>query len=121
MLRILALVATLAGAGGSVGFMLLAGRHNPSILLLALFTIWVLSPFAAILVAYRLSLARVAVYCAALVISLVSLAIYGYVALGPPRAQTAFAFVVTPPASCLVLAIVVVIGWRSSDKVRSPR
>jgi hypothetical protein len=47
LLRAAALAAVLVGAVGSVAFMLYAGRHNPSRLLMTLFTLWVLSPFVA--------------------------------------------------------------------------
>ena len=40
-LRVAGLIAVLAGAVGSVGFMLRAGRRNDSQLLLALFAFWV--------------------------------------------------------------------------------
>src|SRR5437762_704930 len=97
-LRGAALIAVLIGAAGSVGFMLYAGRHNKSNLLLVLFAIWVLSPFVAFLFATVVSkgwpvLTRVTLYSLMLVVSLGCLALYGYVALGPPRAQTAFVFV----------------------------
>ena len=49
LLRAAALIAVLAGAAGSVGLMLHAGRHNASRILLALFALWVLSPFMALL------------------------------------------------------------------------
>ena len=41
-----------------------------------------------------------------LVLALGSLAIYGYVALGPPRAKPAFFFLVIPPASLTLIAVV---------------
>jgi hypothetical protein len=109
-LRTLALIALPAGAAGSVGFMLRAGHRNPSRVLLLLFAIWVLSPFAALSFATIASkdwsvLTRATLYCVTLVLTASSLAIYGDVALGPPRAKTAFAFVVVPPASWLLIAI----------------
>ena len=48
VLRTAALIALPAGAAGSIGFMLRAGRRNPSRVLLILFGIWVLSPFVAL-------------------------------------------------------------------------
>ena len=44
-----ALLLPVAGAVGSVGLMLRAGHRNDSPILLALFAIWVLSPFVALL------------------------------------------------------------------------
>jgi hypothetical protein len=71
LLRSLSLVAVVAGAVGSVGFMLRAGQRTPR-LLLVLFTIWVLSPFAALLWANIVStrwsaIIRAVLYCVTLV------------------------------------------------------
>jgi hypothetical protein len=110
-LRAAALIAALAGAGGSFGLMLHAGRHQKSEILLVLFTIWVLSPFVALVLANGFSKrwpvrARVTLYSMTLVLTLGSLAIYGYDAWRPPKAQAAFVFVVIPLASWLLIAIV---------------
>ena len=51
--------------------------------------------------------ARAALHFMTLVLALGSLAIYGYVALGPPRAKPAFFFLVIPPASLILIALVV--------------
>ncbi|HUE24409.1 MAG TPA: hypothetical protein VMQ86_22190 [Bryobacteraceae bacterium] len=79
---------------------------------MVLFAVWVLSPFMALVAAGAVSkrwpvLTRAALYTLTLVLTLGSWAIYGYVALGPPRAKTAAVFVVVPPASWLLIAIVV--------------
>jgi ACR3 family arsenite efflux pump ArsB len=116
VLRAVALVALLVGALGSVALMLHAGRRKDSPrLLLALFAIWVLSPFVALVLANIVSkgwsvITRATLYGAMLVLTLGSLAIYGDVALGPLRAKTAFVFVVVPPASWLLIATVVSIS-----------
>jgi hypothetical protein len=112
VLRTAALIALPAGAVGSIGFMLRAGHRNPSRVLLMLFAIWVLSPFVALVFATIVSkdwsvLTRTTLYGVMLVLTASSLAIYGDVALGPPRAKTAFAFVVVPPASWLLIAITI--------------
>ena len=114
LLRAAALVAVLAGAVGSVGLTLYAGRRNDSRILMVLFTLWVLSPFVAVVSASIaskrwLALTRATLYSATLVVTLSSLVIYGVVALGPPRGKTAFVFVVVPPASWLLTAIAVTI------------
>ena len=110
-----ALIAVLAGAVGSVGLMLHAGHRNPSRLLLVLFALWVLSPFIALVLANMVSkrwsvLTRATLYTVMLVLTSGSLAIYGDVALGPPRTKAAFVSVVVPPASWLLIAIVVAIA-----------
>src|SRR5579863_8224623 len=108
LLRGAALIAVLAGAVGSVVLTLHAGRHNDSRILMVLFAAWVLSPFLALVLADVVSkgwsvLTRTTLYSVMLVVTLGSLGIYGDVALGPPRAKTAFVFVVVPPASWLLI------------------
>lgn len=114
-LRGAALIAVLAGAAGSFGLMLRVGRRNNSLILLALFTVWVLSPFLALIWAHAASkrwsgLTRATLYPVMLVISFGSLAVYGRVAFGPRKAQPAFAFLMIPLASWLVIAVVVPIA-----------
>src|SRR5436305_321840 len=87
-LRIAALIAVLAGAVGSVGFLLRAINRNPSQLLVVLLAIWVLSPFVALLGANVASKrwsvpTRVTLYGVMLVVTLSSLAIYVADALWP--------------------------------------
>jgi len=115
VLRTTALIALPAGAAGSVGFMLRAGHRNPSRVLLILFAIWVLSPFVALVFATIVSkdwavLTRTTLHGVMLILTVSSLAIYGDVALGPPRAKTAFAFVVVPPVSWLLIALTISIA-----------
>ncbi len=115
LLHAAALIAVLAGAVGSVGLMLHAGHRNPSRLLLVLFALWVLSPFIALVLANMVSkrwsvLTRATLYTMMLVLTVGSLAIYGDVALGPPRPKAAFVFVVVPPASWLLIGIVLPIA-----------
>ena len=114
LLRAVALIAVVTGAVGSVGLMLRAGRNTPR-LLLVLFVIWVLSPFVALAWANMVSrlwsvLTRATLYCVTLVITLGSLAIYGDVVLPPAGSPRAFVFVVVPPGSWLLMAIVVPIA-----------
>ena len=115
VLRTAALIALPAGAAGSIDFMLRAGHRNPSRVLLILFAIWVLSPFVALVFATIVSkdwsvLTRTTLHGVMLILTVSSLAIYGDVALGPPRAKTAFAFVVVPPVSWLLIAITISIA-----------
>ena len=112
-LRTIALIAALVGALGSVGLVLQVGwrKHSPR-LLLALFVIWVLSPFVALVVANIASkswsvITRATLYSVMPVVALCSLAIYGDIALGPLGAKTVPVFVIVPPASLLLIAMVV--------------
>ena len=118
-LRGVALVAVLVGAVGSLGFMLYVGRRQSSLVLIGLFTVWVLSPFAALAYAHMLAkrwpdLAQARLYGMMLFLTLVSLSIYGYVALGPPRPQPAFFFLVVPLASWLLIAMAAIISRKLS-------
>jgi hypothetical protein len=111
-LRRAALILLAAGAFGSVGLMGYVGRHQRSVLLMVLFTVWVLSPYATLAVAVALS-GRWSVptgrtlYALTIVVAVASLGIYGTVAFGPPRPQPAFYFIVVPPACWVLIAIVI--------------
>jgi hypothetical protein len=110
VLRTVALIALLGGAAGSLGFMMRVGHRNPSILLILMFTVWVLSPFAALL-ALEMAPKRWRVltgtprYAVMVIVALISLAVYGDVALGPPRPQPAFFFLVIPLVSWVLIAV----------------
>ena len=113
-LRATALIAVLAGAAGSIGLWFHASQHPP-VLIVVLFVIWVLSPFAALLLADAGSkrwsvLTRAALYSVMLVVTLGSLGIYGDDAMGHRTAKAAFVYVMVPPASWLLIAIVVPIA-----------
>jgi hypothetical protein len=100
-MRTAATAALIAGAAGSLGFMLRAGRHNSSAILLILFAGWVLSPFAALLRANMRGRLR----GLSLAIAAGSLVIYGAVVLGPPVQKIAGVFLVIPAASWLLMGI----------------
>ena len=112
LLRTVALVAVVAGSAGSVGLMFRASQHPPRVLLV-LFTIWVLSPFVALLWANIISkrwsvVIRAALYCTTLIVTLGSLAIYGgLIDVKPANSPNAFLWVIVPPASVAFAAIVV--------------
>ena len=109
-LRAAALVAVLAGAAGSIGLWFYVSQHPP-LLIVVLFVIWVLSPFVGLVLAYVVSqrwsvLTRATLYSVMLVVTLGSLAIYGYDAVRPRKAQAAFWYVLVPPVSWLLIATV---------------
>jgi len=114
LLHAVALIAVVAGAGGSVGLMLWVGHRNPSRVLLGLFVIWDMSPFIALLLADMVSkrwsiITRATLNIVMLVLALSSLALYGDVVLRP-RPQPAFMFLVVPLGSWLLMIIVVPIA-----------
>jgi hypothetical protein len=111
-LRTVSLMAIVIGAVGSVGFMLRVGHRKEILFLLILFVFWVTSPFVALALAHTVSqrwavLTRATLYCLIVILTLCSLVIYGYVALGPRRAQPASAFLVVPLGSWLLFVIVI--------------
>jgi hypothetical protein len=112
MLRSMALISSGIGAAGSAAFMVYAGKRvgSPS-LLIVLFTVWVVSPFAllglAIVVSKRWTdLTRVTLYRVTPIVSAAALVIYGISALSAQRPKTAV-FVMVAPLSCLFIVIAI--------------
>lgn len=119
----MALIGVLVGAMGSLGLMLHAGRNNPSVLLILLFVIWVLSPFLALLVANVISkrwsaYSRSILYWLMLVLTIGSLVSYSGV-LSPPGTKPAFVFLVVPLISWLLMVLVIPIAAFLSRKSNS--
>ena len=115
----------IGGGMGCVGFTLWAGRRNPSWLLIGLFVVWVSLPFAALAwasVASRKWPQRVqATLCAlAFLMAACSLLIYGHDALTPAVKTRAFVFLVVPPASTTIAALLLLLSWRSGPVSRGP-
>ena len=122
-LKAAALGAVVAGGAGSLGLMFYVARRQPSILLMTLFTVWVVYPFVAFLCANVVSkewpvLTRAALYVMMIVVSAGSLIIYGNVALQSRPAKAASMFLVVPPVSGLLTAIVVGIAALLSRRGR---
>jgi hypothetical protein len=119
-LRIIALIAMLAGAIGSLFFMFNAGHKQNSVILITLFTMWVLSPFAGLLMTDRISrrgkvLSRLTLYGLIFVITLGSLICYSGV-LGQLGAKAAFKFLVVPFISWLIIVTVILTAGRMSTR-----
>jgi hypothetical protein len=115
----------LAGAVGSLVFMFNAGRNQNSIFLIVLFTIWVLSPFIALLVANviakRWSIPiRVSFCFLILFITLGSLISYCG-ALNLPGTKPAFKFLIVPLVSWVLIVIAISIAVSRSRKLFSKR
>jgi hypothetical protein len=110
-LRAAALVMVVIGALGSIGFVFDVGRLNRSWFLLILFAVWVAAPFIGLVLAH-VAANRLGVFSGGtlplvmLAVAIVSLAIYGYIALGPPRPKPAFWFLIVPLVSWLFILIV---------------
>lgn len=113
-LRKSAFVACFVGAVGSIGLFLLARQQAP-ILIIVLFVGWLAAPFVVLFLALSYSerwsaLAQTALYYVTLVITVVSLAIYGYQILWPRPSTPAFYWVAVPPASVVLMIVVVSIA-----------
>lgn len=99
-----------AGALGSLAMMFYAGRQQPSWILMALFTIWVASPFAGLAAAEaraRQWSAKSArdLRGAIVVVAVGSLAVYGVNAVRPFSPRAATIFLIVPAATWLLSAI----------------
>lgn len=119
-LRLMALIVMLVGAIGSLGFMFYAGRHQNSVILITLFTIWMLSPFVGLTVADKISkrwtvLTRVTLYWLMLALTIGSLISYSG-AFSPVGTKPAFKFLVIPFISWLIIMTVIPIVNRLSHK-----
>jgi uncharacterized protein YneF (UPF0154 family) len=117
-------LAVMGGAAGSVAIMLRVGHRNDStipFILLVLFTGWVLSPFVALLLVERVwkhrpPLTQKTLHRLMLIVTLGSLAIYGYVAWSPPRPKPASGFLLVPLGSWLLMGTVLVIAALRSSR-----
>ena len=113
-LRRAALVIALVGAVGSLHFMFNAGREQPSVLLLALFAAWVLSPFVGLFVANMISkgwavLTRASLYCLMIILTLGSLLVYSGI-FSSSETKPAFVFLVVPLTSWFLMVTVILIA-----------
>jgi hypothetical protein len=114
VLRAVALIAAVAGAAGSVVFVLRNGQHNPSRILIGIFVAWVLSPFVAFALANVLSkrwsvLTGTTLHVMTLILIVISVAIYGN-GVGLWGSKPAFVFLMVPLASWVLMAIAIPIA-----------
>jgi hypothetical protein len=101
--------ALLAGAAGSVLLMLRAGARQRSVVLILLFTGWLLSPFLALALANLRARAwaphmRAAVHSAMIGVSCLSLAIYGLNAVYT-LGKAGFIYLVVPAGDWLLIGL----------------
>jgi len=118
-LRTIALIVLLFGGLSSVYFVFNAGRNNNSVLLRALFVIWVLSPYIGILIANSISKrwsfhTRKTIYRLMLIITVGSLIVYSGI-FKIPGTKNAFIFLIVPFLSWLFLIIPILIGRTKND------
>ena len=111
--------AVLAGALGSVGFLMRVGHSAPRFVL-TLIAIWVLAPFVAVALVDAMSkrwpaVSQPVLHTLMLALAAVSLSVYG-AELVWPHEPPAFVFVALPPVSCLMMAIVVAVTALTSGR-----
>ena len=111
------------GAVGSLYFVIRAGSNNSSILLRALFVIWVLSPFVAFFIAHSnfkfwSSPTRKSVYWLIVIVVVGSLIAYSG-AFKTPKTKNAFIFLIVPLFSWLLLIGTILIGKRLSQGAKT--
>jgi len=115
-----AFIVVLGGGVGSLILMFTAGRNQRSILLIIMFTSWVLSPFIGLVVANVISKrwsmsTRTALYFLILFITLGSLICYSG-AFNLSGTKPAFKFLIVPLISWLLIAIVIPTTQKISRK-----
>lgn len=108
--RSLAVLTIASGAAASIVLMLIAGSRQPSLILVGLFTGWVLSPFVGLGWAGVRSkrwptVHRAVLYASMFALTLVSLAMYDGIIPMPPGSRPAAAFLVVPFASWVFMAM----------------
>ena len=119
VLRKVAFAIVVVSAIGSFALMLDVGGYRLNVLML-LFAVWDMSPFAALLILGIASkrwpvLTRAALYAVMLFVGTESLMAYGRVVLKRP-AQPAFAFLLVPLVSWILMIVVVLIAHVISTK-----
>jgi len=122
-LRTVAVLAIVFGAACSIGFTLYAGHKNPSIILDAIFVIWVISPFMVLLLLNAVSkrwsfFARKTLYILMLFITFFSLAGYSGI-LEPKGVKTAFKFLIVPLLSWCIISICYLIAKKKNKLYRT--
>jgi len=114
------LIVTLVGAVGSLYFMLSASRKQNSIILLALFTAWILSPFVGLFISNKITgrrtaPARASLYWLMVILTISSLVAYSG-AFNTPETKNAFIFLIFPLISWFLIAIVFLIARKIYNK-----
>ena len=121
ILRTVALILLVLGAVGSLYFMFNVSRNQKSILLIVLFTGWILSPFVGLFLVDKFSKRwtvniRASFYWLMIILTIVSLVGYSGV-LNAPKTKNAFVFLVIPFISWLLITISILIARRLSRKM----
>ena len=121
-LRGAARVALVAGAAGSLALMLRAGARQRSVLLILLFTGWVLSPFLALALANLRAhrwppRVRTAVHASMIAVPALCLSIYGMHAVRGVM-KAGFVYLVVPAMAWLLIAVALGVNAIASRRVQ---
>jgi drug/metabolite transporter (DMT)-like permease len=119
--RSAALLATVIGAVGSIGFLRHAQQHPPP-LIVAGFVVWVLAPFAMLAMANLASkrwprTVGITLSVVTVLVTVASLLVYLDNNISHRASKPAFVFVAVPPASVLLSALALAIA---ATRVRKP-
>jgi ACR3 family arsenite efflux pump ArsB len=119
-LHTIAVLMVLAGAACSLGFTLYTGRNNTSVLLVLLFTGWVVSPFIALLLINIITkrwqvFDRLILYSLMMMLTVCSVVIYSGL-WSPPSAKTAFVFLVVPLLSWSLMGMILLAAKLSPSR-----
>ena len=116
----MALTALLVGAIGSLYFMFKAGSSQKSIILIGLFTIWVLSPFVALFIAKKVTSIWTVITLQLLHWLMPGLTIASVIAYSGlvtiPNTKPAFIFLAFPFVSWLVILAIFLIARQHKQK-----
>jgi predicted dienelactone hydrolase len=122
IMTVVAPVAVVAGGASAVILTRLSGQFNASHSMFVVFAIWVICPFVVLglvnMISKRWSvLPRATLHGLMLILSVGSLVIYGNVVLTPPDLRSATPFLIVPPASWLLMSIVIPIAALKSGRL----
>jgi hypothetical protein len=120
LLQTVALTALFVGAIGSLYFMFKAGSNQKSIILIGLFTVWVLSPFVGLFIATKVTsiwtaITRQLLYWLMLGLTIISLIAYsGLVTIADTK--PAFVFLALPFVAWLVILTIFLLTRQHKQK-----
>lgn len=119
MLRHLTRILLILGGLASVYTVLVMGRDNPSIILMAMFVVWVLLPYVVLLAAVgargRTSPGDGALLVVAILMTAVTLCIYGWVTYGGVPIRKPARFFLLVPFVSLLLAVPLALRARRTN------
>lgn len=115
-LQTLAMTVAIIGAAGSLYFMFSASGNQKSVLLIVLFTGWILSPFAGLFLAAKIYMrwtapSRSLLYWLMIILTIGSLVAYSG-AFNTQKTKNAFRFLIVPFISWLILTMFILTSRR---------